>query len=270
MASAVHEPAGEAIPKLLEQHGGQIYALGLRLCGGPEAAEDLVQQTFLNAFRRWDGFEGRSEPSTWLYSIAVRACRRQKRRRAGEPARIESLEELLPHEGDAVPALSSGDGPLDEQMRREAREIIERGLTRLPLEFRLPLVLKDIAGFSLAQAAEVLGLREETVKTRVHRARLKLRKEIEEGLPGEPAVLHASTQVCLDLLRAKLEALDRGVEFPLPGDEICSRCESLFAALDLEKDVCVDLRQGQLPPRLRAALLAEMGLRADREAGRRG
>ena len=60
-----------------------------------ENAEDLVQETFLQAYRKWDQFEGRSEPSTWLYTIAARICQRMHRRRAGEPERLASLDELL-------------------------------------------------------------------------------------------------------------------------------------------------------------------------------
>jgi hypothetical protein len=65
--------------------------------------------------------------------------------------------------------------------------------------------------------------------------------------------------MCLDLLHAKLNALDRGVSFPLPPDELCTRCEALFSTLDMAHDVCVDLGRGQLPDALRAELLREFG-----------
>jgi RNA polymerase sigma-70 factor, ECF subfamily len=256
------DPAGEAIPRLLEKYGDRIYALGLRLCGGPAEAEDLVQQTFLNAFRRWGQFEGRAEPSTWLYTIAARACQRQKRRRSGEPARMEALDELLPG-GEGGGALPAGFPPVEgdpyqERVRAEAREIVERAVARLPLEFRLPLVLKEIAELPLADVAEILGLKEETAKTRVHRARLKLRKELETILPAPPEPAHPR-QVCLDLLRAKQEAMDRGVRFPLPQGEICERCQAVFASLDLARDACLQIGQGEMPPRLKAMVLAEVG-----------
>ena len=255
------EPADQAIPKLVDRYGDRIYALALRFCGGPEEAEDLVQQTFLNAFRRWKDFEGRSDPATWLYTIAARACQRQQRKRSGEPKWMEPLAEEG-HDGEeerrgAVVA-SSEEAPDAARARREAREIVERGISRLPHEFRLPLVLKDIVEFSLAEIAEILGIKEETVKTRVHRARLKLRKEIESAMPRDGEPVHPSQQICLDLLQAKQEALDHGADFPLPPDELCSRCRAVFEALELGKDACVTIGKGRLPPELKQALVERL------------
>ena len=109
---------------------------------------------------------------------------------------------------------------------------------------------------SLSQIADILGLKEATVKTRVHRARLALRKELAQGLPQreEPPPDH-SRKVCLDLLSAKQEALDRGVEFPVPPDELCSRCRSLMSTLDLTFDACRRLDLDRLPESLRQSIL---------------
>ena len=78
--------AKQAIPLLVDAHGGRLYGLGLKLCGNPADAEDLVQEVFLQAFRKWHQFEGRSDPSSWLYTIGARACQRMHRRRSGEPS----------------------------------------------------------------------------------------------------------------------------------------------------------------------------------------
>lgn len=245
------EPAETAIPRLMAEYGAKIYQLGLRLCGKAPDAEDLAQETFLQAFRKWGQFEGRSEESTWLFTIAARLCRRRQRRRSGEPRRLEPLEGLLPYAEAQIPDPDSEllAGPL----RREAREAVEAALPRIPFAFRLPLVLKEIAELSLAEVAAVLGLQEATVKTRIHRARLALRRELAARLPRRPAPPPGhSRQVCLDLLRAKQEALDRGVELPLAPGQLCDRCRSLFSTLDLAQDLCRELgRGGGLPPRLR-------------------
>ncbi|MDH3591834.1 MAG: RNA polymerase sigma factor [Planctomycetota bacterium] len=244
-----------AIPKLLEQHGGRLYGLGLKLCGGPEEAEDLVQETFLQAYRKWDQFEGRSKPSTWLYTIASRVCQRMHRLRAGQPEKIGSLEDLVPF-GDREMAVPP-EGPLDAQIRKEGRARIEQAIASLPIDFRMPLVLKDIVGFPVAEVAAILGLKEATVKTRVHRARLRLRQELTaefetRALPP-PAY---PKQVCLDLLAAKQEALDRGVEFPR--EVICDRCRAVFASLDLAGDICAALGQGELPAELKKRLIERL------------
>jgi RNA polymerase sigma-70 factor (ECF subfamily) len=247
--------ADEAIPLLLDRYGDKLYRLGLRVCGDEDEAYDLLQEIFLNAFKKWDQFEGRSAPTSWLYTIAVRACQRRHRLRAGEPKVMRSLEEMLPS-GDAVAAVPEGKDPLSAVIARQAEERLSGALVGLPLQYRLPLILKDIAELSIQQVAQILGLKEATVKTRVHRARLQLREILDPLLPRHftPPPDHLQT-VCLDLLRAKQEALDRGVPYPVPESELCSRCEALFATLDLSREACQGLGQGHLPEEVRRLLL---------------
>ena len=244
----------EAIAQLLEEHGGKLYALGRKLCGKAEEAEDLVQETFLQAYRKWDQFEGRSAPTTWLYTIASRVCMRMHRKRAGEPEKMASLSELLPF---GEPRMGVLDDPLEEQIRKEGRAAVEAAIASLPVDFRMPLVLKEIVGLPLAEVAAVLGLKQATVKTRVHRARLKLRDAIARGLPKralpEPAY---PKQVCLDLLEAKQEALDRGVAFR--DDVVCARCRAVFSSLDFAVDLCSTIAEGPLPAGLRATIRAQL------------
>ncbi len=253
-------PAHLAIPQLLEEYGGRIYALGLRLCGRPQDAEDLVQETFSRALRGWSRFEGRSSPGTWLYTIAVRTCRKQHRTRRGRSTRMASLDELLPFDQRriAVP-VSQIEGPLDAQIRAESRSAVEAAIVALPPAYRLPLVLKEIVGLPIAQVAQVLGLAEGTVKIRVHRGRLKLRAELDKVLPRTAHVAAPPAypvQVCLDLLTAKQEALDRGV--PFEQELVCERCRSVFDSLDLAQDTCRQLATGALPREIRARVLSEL------------
>ena len=256
-----NQPAADAIASLVRDHGGRLYHLGLRFCGNPQDAEDLVQQTFLQAYRKWHQFAGDSSPMTWLYTIAARSCQRAKRRRAGEPRHVESIDALLPSGERTIPELPDrSDDPEAIHLRREARTALERVIPTLPVSMRLPLILKDIVELSVAEVAQVLDLKEATVKTRVHRARLMLRRTLAEGLPrvDAPPPDHAR-QMCLDLLHAKLESLDRGVPFPVPEAELCRRCRALFATLDLGRDACRGLADGPLPPALERAVLG--GLR---------
>ncbi len=249
-------PAGEAISTLVDAYGGQLYQLGLRFCGNADDAEDLVQETFMRAHKSWDGFQGNSSPATWLYTIASRACQRMKRPRAGQPMKIESLSELLPaHNAPLADPNLLADDPLESYIRAEAVTVLERAIADLPPNFRLPLVLKEIVDFSIAEIAKILGVKEQTVKTRVHRARLLLRKTLGEILPNRPASTpEHSRGACLDLLRLKQDALDKGVDFPLPDSELCIRCRALFDTLDLAHDACVRMNAGDLPPNLEALL----------------
>lgn len=249
------EPRDEALPLLVDAYGGRLFGLGLRFCGDRDQAEDLVQETFLQAYRHWHRFEGRSRPSTWLFTIAARACQRFHRKRAGEPDRLEPLDEEVLGAGPMGVAHGQDDGPLAATQRAEARERIEAAITELPPEFRLPLVLKEVLGFSLAEVAGMLDLKVATVKTRLHRARLRVRAALEEALPRRdlpPAAF--SRQVCLDLLAAKQAALDEGRPFALPDGLVCERCSEFFATLDLTRDLCAEIARGELPDELRAEI----------------
>ncbi|MAY74166.1 MAG: hypothetical protein CMJ31_05450 [Phycisphaerae bacterium] len=239
--------AREAVEELARRHGGTIFGIASRLCGSREEAEDLTQEVFLQAYRRWETFDGRSNPTTWLYTIAARACQRLHQKRADEPDEIGSLDALLPF-GDPLVATVPGadvDG-LGEQVRREARERLQEAIAALPDEFRMPLILKEIVGLSVPEVGIVLGLETGTVKSRVHRARLRLRHAIEHALPKEAAPAPAyDRQTCLDLLAAKQEALDRGV--PFDQGVICERCRSVFDTLDLAGDFCRELGRTEPP-----------------------
>lgn len=243
----------ETVTQLINDHGGQLYGIARRLCGDATDAEDLVQETFLQAYRKWDQFEGRSKPLTWLYTIAARHCMRMRRKRSGEPERMASFEELAPF-GEG-PLATPEDGPLSEQIRREGVELVQGAIVELPEEFRVPLVLKDVAGLPIADIAAVLDVKSATVKTRVHRARLKIRRALEATMEKRdlpPAAYER--QVCLDLLEAKQNALDHGVD--LDQDVVCQRCRAVFASLDMGKDLCLDLGRGSLPTILRNRVLA--------------
>jgi RNA polymerase sigma-70 factor (ECF subfamily) len=249
-------PREKAIPKLLKLHGDRLYSLARRLCGNAADAEDLVQEIFLQAWRKWQQFQGRSSVTTWLYTIAARACRRMHRKRAGQ-GRSLSLDALSPFNeprGAVLPEI--GDGPATRQVREEAASRLMAALAELPTEFRLPVLFKDIFGLSLAETAEVLEVKEATVKTRLHRARLRLRKALTERLPrrkGPPPAY--AKRVCMDLLQAKQDALDHGRRFPVGDSIVCERCRSVFASLDLTQDLCGRLADGRMPaPFLRSLL----------------
>jgi len=179
------------------------------------------------------------------------------RKKSGEPSHIGSLETLLPF-GDRLIAVVADDqsDAVQAQIRAESIERLENEIARLPDEFRVPLVLKDLVGFTLREIANVLGMEEGTVRSRVHRARLKLRSAVDETLPRNPDPAPPPAyeeQTCLDLLNAKQEALDRGV--PFDAAVICDRCRSVFASLDLTQEVCRSLADDCLPAGVRERLL---------------
>lgn len=254
---APFEDRHAAITRLVDREGARLLAFARRYCGDGSEAEDLVQETFAQAFRAWDQLDDPAAARAWLYSIARRACQRMHRKRAGEPERLETLEELMPQPAPTVPDLASSGDPHAARLRGEARELVERGLAELPEAFRVPLVLADIAELSVAEIASVLGLKEATVKTRLHRARLKLRAVLAAGLPQRevPPPTH-DRSVCLDLLRAKLEAMDRRAPFPYSSEALCERCKTLLGTIDLAGEACASLASAEMPAALRRRVLA--------------
>jgi RNA polymerase sigma-70 factor (ECF subfamily) len=245
-ANRVSSDASKVIPRLFREYGPRTYALALRITGSPSEAEDVVQETFMQAFRRWSTFEGRADPGTWIYAIAARMAKRRFRRRKDGSTRrstVMNLTDLSPMKDDGVVDLAiDRRQPADPLMREEARGLVQEAILRLPPQYRVPVVMKDILELSLDECASALGLRLETVKTRIHRARLAIRQALNDGLRTRKAPEpDYDRRLCLDLLRAKLDAMDHGRGFPIGREVMCERCRLVFAELDLGQEACMGL-----------------------------
>jgi RNA polymerase sigma-70 factor (ECF subfamily) len=166
--------------KLYRDNVDLLYRYAHRLCGEAEAAKDLVQETFLNAYRGFNSFRGEAQVSTWLYTIASRACMRMRRKRKGEPDRELSLEEFVPtSEGEfrlQIPV--EGLNPEEAFQNKELREALDLAIKKLPKKYRMTLVLRDMEGLSAKEVGSIMGANERAVKSRLHRARLFVRKEL--------------------------------------------------------------------------------------------
>lgn len=262
MPSTATKPGSDparAIPVLLDKHGPRLRALALRLCGNAADADDMVQSVFLQAFRKWHLFRGDADPGTWLYAIAARSCRDRSRRKGGVNRRVPAMSQLMPWGETTVMEVAAA--PDDQQNlaeRNEAIASVQNAIVRLPEHLRLPLVLKDVLEMSVEDVADALGLVENTVKTRLHRARLALRKIMTSKATHVPAAQPIyEKQVCLDLLKAKMDSMDRGgsaAGFRVPQAEFCARCRAVFRELDLVQDACSELGKGDLPESLRIAI----------------
>lgn len=176
--------------RLYREHVDRMFRLAQRLCGHADDARDLVQETFLNAYRRFDQFRGEAQVSTWLYRIASRACLRMRRKRKGEPARELSLDEFIPtSEGELrlqIPI--QGLSPEEALEKKELKRALNQAIQKLPAKYRLVLVLRDMEGLSAKEVGDIMGLNERAVKSRLHRARLFVRKELSAS--GVPVAHH--------------------------------------------------------------------------------
>ena len=156
-----------AFEDLYRAHAGRLFSIACRMLGNPTDAEDLLQEIFLSAHRKLDGFRGESALGTWLYRLATNHCLDYLRSRA---ARTNQLTDALDDEPGVYEAGRRG---LADQT--VTKMDLERALARLPEGCRAAFVLHDIEGLEHREVGEALGIAEGTSKSQVHKARLRLR-----------------------------------------------------------------------------------------------
>ena len=166
--------------RLVEAYSPMIYRLGFKMLNNPQDAEDILQETFIKAYRHFGNFDGRSSVSTWLYRIATNEALMSIRRK-----RPETISFDVPSVYDTEPQepLQIVDWcclPEDEFLTSEGRARLDDAANRLPTSLRVVFILRDIEGLSTRETAEVLEISEMAVKTRLSRARLRLREDLSE------------------------------------------------------------------------------------------
>ena len=177
---------GAAERALYDAHVDRVYRLAYRLAGDDQLAREFTQDTFVRAFERLASFRGEAKLSTWLTRIVVnealerrrRAARRRRQLDSQGVSFIESYREALMRGSESSP------GPEQAVMRTELARVIEAAIARLPEVFRPAFVLREIEGLSVAETAAALGLAEATVRTRIHRARLRLQADLAPEMEG--------------------------------------------------------------------------------------
>ena len=175
---AVQEP--DRFERLYRDHVDLIYRYAYRLCGEAESAKDLVQETFLNAYQGLKDFRGEARVSTWLYTIASRACIRMRRKRKGEPEHELSMDDFVPtSEGEfRLQIPMEGLSPEEALQNKELRQALDQAIEKLPPKYRMVLVLRDMEGLGAKEVGTIMGLNERAIKSRLHRARLFVRREL--------------------------------------------------------------------------------------------
>jgi RNA polymerase sigma-70 factor (ECF subfamily) len=169
----------DAFNALVDLHQRLVFNVCLRLLGNSTLAEDAAQDAFLAAFRHIAACKGESF-RPWLLRIAANACTDELRRRGRRPA--ISLDAPRPLEHDPLDAPDPAPGPEAEALRSEQRRTIAAALLHLPNDQRLAVVLCDVQGLAYDEIAEATGVSLGTVKSRIARAREKLRREL--GVAG--------------------------------------------------------------------------------------
>lgn len=170
---------GSAFEGLVRKYQNRLYTALVHISGSRQEAEDIAQDAFVQAYRKLHLFAGNSSFYTWLYRIAVNAAISRKRKKRAEYS-VEQTQAI------------TGDEPLDKServderlLREERANLIQTALTRLPEEFRVVLVLREMEAFDYEAISETLDLPVGTVRSRLHRARVQL-KEILSKLMRDP------------------------------------------------------------------------------------
>lgn len=186
LVEALGQGSDRAAKIFVTMHAPWMLAVARRILRDGPLAEDCVQETFSSAFTNIEKFEGRSTLKTWLHRIVVNKCLmalRSSRRNAED-----QLDEFMPQcDGfgcrieDLWPRLLSVDEIIEQD---QLRQMVRKGVDRLPDNFRIVLILRDIEGLSTAEVADELGLSHSNVKVRLHRGRSALKKILEPVLSG--------------------------------------------------------------------------------------
>jgi RNA polymerase sigma-70 factor (ECF subfamily) len=175
-----------AFNELVITYQRRVFALVFRMLGRRDEAEDLAQEVFVQVFKAIDQFRGDSKLSTWIYRIAVNLCKNRtkylSRRHANDQDDVDAMADRLPFsaaKGVSVGGISRPD-ELVEGMQLEV--VVKRAIAQIEPEFREVLILRDVEDMSYEEIAEVTGLADGTVKSRIHRARAQLRTLVEKAM----------------------------------------------------------------------------------------
>lgn len=177
---ALRSGSRQAFAKMVDEHSPMIYRLAYRMLGDAQEAEDVLQETFLSAYRHIASFEGRSSLKTWLYRIATNEALMRLRKR--KPPTVSVHEEWVDDEGNEVPRELEDWCclPEEEFMSSEVQTQLEVATDRLSPALNAVFTLRDLHGFSTRETAGILNISESAVKTRLLRARLQLREALSE------------------------------------------------------------------------------------------
>lgn len=164
--------------RLVDAYSAPIYRLGLKMLGNPQDAEDVLQNTFLNALTHLADFEGRSSLSTWLYRIASNEALMLLRRKKN----TVNLDDFQPEDAEETPLpevfVDWSALPETELLNGESKGALDAAVASLPESLRMVFLLRDIEGLSIKETADILNLTETNVKTRLLRARMSLREQL--------------------------------------------------------------------------------------------
>ena len=182
LVDRLRERAPGAAEELIDTYGDRVYRLAVRITGSASDAEEVAQDALWSVSRKIDSFRGDSAFGSWLYRITANAAYQKIRGRRAARHEISwhDLAPAMDDKGHSVePPMDWSPRLRDPAMEAELRSALQEAIDQLPGEYRAPLLLRDVEGLSTLEVATALHLKPATIKSRVHRARLFLRKRLE-------------------------------------------------------------------------------------------
>jgi RNA polymerase sigma-70 factor (ECF subfamily) len=262
-----NEGALEKAIALLQQ---AVFAFGMRVCGQREDAEDTMQEVLVKAIPYLPKFDDSRALAKWLYTVAKNRCLMSRRKSKFAPKRELSLDELMPDRQELEQLVNSPiPSPESSTIRGEESHRLREAIRALPPHYRIVLVLHDMEGFTDEEIGEITGLRAGTIRVRLHRARLFVRRELEKNRersrklekPAGPSRNGACRKMFAglsDYLDGELDDFScQEIEAHLEGCEPCKKfLNSLKAAIQTCRTSPADCPDGQSAAKLRKQLLA--------------
>ena len=249
---------GQNTPESVEEAIGllqnTVYSFSMKVCGHPEDAEDTMQEVLFRSLKHLAKIQSPQALAVWLYTVTRNRCWRMRRKPASAPAAMLSLDEFMPSDEElGLLLLDAGKSPESNLLQAEQQYLLQQAILRIPANLRIVLVLHDMEELTTEQVAQILGLQQGTVRIRLHRARLGVRKEMSQILrdtsePGKnskplskrPSETRATRRQrsteCLDLFANLSEYLDGRVE-PLTCDQMRSHIEACPSCVAFLRDL---------------------------------
>ena len=221
-----------------------VFSFSMKMCGHKEDAEDTMQEVLAGSLKYLHQLKEPNELAAWLYTVTRNRCHRMRGRHSGSETKSVSIDELMPDSEEMRLLMEAAkESPEHRVLQAEQNDFLHRAVLRLPSPMRLVLVLHDMEELSSEEVARILGVQVGTVRVRLHRARLILRKEMMRVLRGLPAKdtavdrdLAKRPKECRALFADLSEYIDARME-PKSSEQMRAHIESCPACVAFLKDL---------------------------------
>jgi RNA polymerase sigma-70 factor, ECF subfamily len=270
----------EAIEEAIALLQKTVYSFSMKVCGHPEDAEDTMQEVLFRSLPHLVKIKEPKALAVWLYTVTRNRCWRMRRKGAGAPKQMVALDDLMPDEAELGRLLEDAtQGPEANVSQAEQANLLHKAVLQIPTPLRLVLVLHDMEELDTDQVATILGLKSGTVRVRLHRARLLVRKEtarmLQKTAKAKKSAKPKSTSrkprgkdrpaECRELFANLSEYMDGRIEAPSCDQmrahiEACPACVAFLRELRTAIDRCRGLEMpcdNAVAQRLRAMLTQE-------------